>query len=69
MAAGDIAAAAGMDVVAESGEEGKVWQGAREINKTRDYVAERASREGLRISIGTADPSGGEDADIYFKVI
>lgn len=40
MAIGDDAAAAGMDIVPQTG---KVKDGATEINKTRDYVAQRTS--------------------------
>lgn len=41
MAIGDDAAAAGMDVIIPSS--GKVTDGATEINKTRDYLAQRTS--------------------------
>jgi len=40
MAIGDDAAAAGMPLVPNTGEEGKVRYGAREINRTRDFVAQ-----------------------------
>lgn len=78
MAIGDDAKSAGYPLVPDSGEEGKVKWGSREINKTRDYVAQvlrrlPASKGGMRtaagISAGTADPSGGDDGDIYFKII
>ena len=39
MAIGDAAAAAGYGVVPDTGENGRVRWGAREINRTRDYVA------------------------------
>ena len=48
MATGDDAAAAGMAVVAGTG---KVKEGYIEINKTRDYVAQRAKRSGPNIDI------------------
>lgn len=41
MAIGDDAAAAGMDLVPSTGTEGKVRFGWREINKTRDYIAQK----------------------------
>lgn len=78
MAIGDLAAASGMAVVPSSGEEGKVKYGAREINRTRDYIAETrnsipsdkpAARIAAGISMGTANPSGGAHGDIYFKII
>lgn len=78
MAVGDAAAAAGYPLVPDSGEEGKVKWGAREINRTRDMVAvlsaivpvSKASfRSSAGISSGTAEPAGGTDGDIYFKIL
>lgn len=78
MAVGDQAAGAGYSLVPDTGEEGRVRWGAREINRTRDYIAAvkalvPTSKAGFRtasgISTGTADPTGGADGDIYFKVI
>lgn len=78
MAVGDQAAAAGYSVVPESGEEGRVRWGAREINRTRDYLAavrslipgsKAAYRTAAGISSGTTDPTGGVDGDIYFKIV
>jgi len=40
MAIGDDAAAAGYPLVPNTGEEGKVRYGAREINRTRDIIAQ-----------------------------
>lgn len=40
MAVGDEATAAGFPLVPNTGEEGKVKYGAREINRTRDFVAQ-----------------------------
>ena len=78
MAIGDAATAAGYVLVPDSGEDGRVRWGAREINRTRDYVAEVSTRVpsnkvGFRtasgITSGTANPSGGANGDIYFKII
>lgn len=78
MAIGDDAAAAGFPLVPNTGEEGRVRYGAREINRTRDEVAQTkatipvgkaAYRTAAGISSGTADPAGGSDGDIYFKII
>lgn len=78
MAVGDDAAAAGYSLVPDTGEEGRVRWGAREINRTRDYIAlvknlipnsKPNFRTASGISSGTADPSGGADGDIYFKII
>jgi hypothetical protein len=78
MAIGDIAAAAGYPLVPDTGEEGRVRWGAREINRTRDFIAavkalvpisKSAYRSAAGISSGTADPTGGNDGDIYFKIV
>ncbi|QBZ73586.1 hypothetical protein SEA_ROSAASANTEWAA_22 [Streptomyces phage RosaAsantewaa] len=78
MAEGDQAAAAGYAVVPDTGEEGRVRWGAREINRTRDYIAllkallpvgKSGYRDKSGITSGTADPTGGSDGDIYFKII
>ena len=78
MAVGDDAAAAGLPLVPDTGEEGRVRYGAREINRTRDEVAQTkatipvgkaAYRTAAGITSGTGDPSGGSDGDIYLKII
>lgn len=75
---GDDALAAGLPLVPGTGEQGKRKYGAREINKTRDFIAQFARlipktkgdfRTSSGITVGTGDPSGGDDGDIYFKVI
>lgn len=76
MAVGDDATNAGFALVSDS--TGLVKDGAMEINKTRDYVAQvkalipvgkSAYRSAAGISSGTADPTGGNDGDVYFKII
>lgn len=78
MAVGDQAVAAGYPVVPDTGEEGRVRWGGREINRTRDFIAQvkaliptgkSAYRTAAGISSGTADPTGGNDGDIYFKIL
>ena len=78
MAIGDQAVAANLPLVPDTGEEGLVRYGAREINRTRDFVAQVSSsipsgkaayRTAAGISSGTADPTGGNDGDIYFKIL
>lgn len=78
MAIGDDAAAAGYPLVPDTGEEGRVHWGSRELNRTRDFIAQVKAlipigKAGFRtaagISSGTADPAGGNDGDIYFKII
>lgn len=78
MAVGDQAVAAGYPTVPDTGEEGRVRWGGREINRTRDFVAvvkalipsgKAAYRTAAGVSSGTADPTGGNDGDIYFKII
>lgn len=75
MAVGDDATAAGLATVANTD---LVKDGATEINRTRDYVAQvkatvptskTAFRTASGISAGTSDPSGGSDGDIYFKIL
>lgn len=78
MAIGDDATAAGLPLVPDSGEEGRVRHGAREINRSRDFVGQTkaaipvgkaAYRTASGISSGTGDPTGGTDGDIYFQII
>jgi hypothetical protein len=75
---GDNALDAGYQLVPDDGPEGRVKYGAREINRTRDYIAQvkvsvpsgkPAFRTAAGISYGTTDPSGGADGDIYFKIV
>ena len=80
MAVGDAANTAGYPLVPDTGEDGRVRWGSREINRTRDLVAavkalvpanKTAYRTAAGISSGTADPvnAAGNDGDIYFKII
>lgn len=78
MAVGDQAAAAGFALVPDTGEEGRVRWGAREINRARDYIAQvkaliptgkEAYRTAGGITSGTTAPTGGNDGDIYFKIV
>lgn len=81
MAVGDAAAAAGYPLVPDEGPDGtggKVKEGYNEINRTRDIIAgvaalvpatKPAARTAAGISSGTAEPAGGTDGDIYFKIL
>jgi hypothetical protein len=78
MAVGDDASAAGYPLVPDSGEEGRVRWGARELNRCRDFIAQlkaliptgkAAYRTASGITSGSADPTGGNDGDIYFKIL
>ena len=78
MAVGDAAKAAGYPIVPDSGEEGRVRWGAREINRNRDFIAQLKAlipngksgyRSAAGIRSGTAAPSGGADGDIYFRIV
>lgn len=78
MAVGDDASAAGFPLVPDTGEEGRVRWGARELNRTRDMIAQVKTliplgKSGYRtaagITSGTTDPTGGNDGDIYFKIV
>ncbi|UVK58690.1 hypothetical protein SEA_ARGAN_28 [Arthrobacter phage Argan] len=78
MAIGSDARSVGYPTVPDTGEEGRIRWGGREINRTRDFVAQvkkliPTSRPAWRttcgITSGTVNPSGGSDGDIYFKII
>lgn len=78
MAVGDDAVAAGYPLVPDTGEEGRVRWGGREINRTRDLIAlvkaiipigKASYRASSGISSGTGVPAGGNDGDIYFKIV
>lgn len=80
MAVGDDANNAGYPLVPDTGEDGKVKWGAREINRTRDFVAQvkgslpngkAGYRTAAGITAGTADPvnTDGANGDIYLKVL
>lgn len=80
MAVGDDATNAGYPVVPETGEDGRVRWGAREITRTRDFIAQVKAmipvgkggyRAAAGITSGTAVPSNstGNDGDVYLKVL
>lgn len=80
MAVGDDAVAVGYTLVPDTGEDGRVRWGARELNRTRDWIAQlknqipglpSAWRNKAGITSGTAAPvnSSGVDGDIYFQII
>lgn len=78
MAIGDEATGVGLPLVPDTGEEGRVRWGGRELNRTRDFIARvqnlipgsrTAYRSAAGISSGTAEPTGGVDGDIYFKIL
>lgn len=79
MAIGDDAIAAGYALVPDTGSDAaRIRWGAQEINRTRDYVGQIKGalpngKPGFRtasgISYGSESPSGGDDGDIYFKLV
>lgn len=80
MAIGDQARTAGYALVPDSGEEGRVRWGSREINRTRDFIAvvkglipsgKVAYRNASGITSGTAEPTSnvGANGDIYLKIL
>lgn len=80
MAVGDEATAAGFALVPDTGEEGRVRWGAREINRTRDFVAQirllipigkAAWREASGLTSGPTLPANsvGDNGDIFFKIV
>ena len=75
---GDDAVAAGYPLVPEEGEEGRVRWGARELNRTRDFIAQlkqliptgkAAYRAAAGVTSGTTVPANtvGADGDIFLK--
>lgn len=80
MAVGDAATGAGFPLVPDTGEEGRVRWGAREINRTRDLIAQvktlipigkAGTRDDAGISSGTTLPANsvGDNGDIFFKIV
>ena len=78
MPIGDQALDAGFTTVPDTGEEGRVRWGARELNRTRDFIAQvlgviPVGKAGYRtaagITSGTGNPSGGANGDIHFKIV
>ena len=79
MAVGDDAILAGFAIVPDTGsEDAKVRYGAREINRTRDFVAQvlrlvPKSVSGYQtasgITYGTAEPVAGLPGAIYLKIV
>lgn len=80
MAIGDSAKQNNYPLVPETGEEGKRKWGAREINRTRDMVADVAKsipvgmggyRAAAKISYGTGVPANtdGVDGEIWLQII
>ena len=67
MAIGDDALSVNYPLVPDSGEDGLVRWGAREINRTRDLVALVRKLLPGKITISSSDPSGGNNGDIWFK--
>ena len=67
MAIGDEATSLNYPLVPETGEEGLVRWGAREINRTRDIVALVRKLLPGKITISSSNPSGGSNGDIWFK--
>ncbi len=68
---GDAATAAGYPLVPNTGEDGQVRYGAREINRTRDMIAEVRDLIPGRITTGNWIPSNndGQPGDIHFRTL
>lgn len=72
MAIGDDATDAGYPIVPETGTGAEVKWGAREINRTRDFVAQLKALIPTRKTFsGTAAPNNadGANGDIYYKIV
>lgn len=72
MAVGDDATLAGYPLVPNTGAGAEVKYGAREINRTRDFVAQvKALISPRKFTDGTANPNNanGANGDLYFKTL
>ena len=91
MAVGDDATSAGYPLVPGTGsEDAKVRYGNREINRTRDFIAQlkalipnvwpvnkggtgastkNEAKANLGITYGALLPTGGNEGDIYFRIL
>lgn len=79
MAVGDDSTSVGFPLVPNTGgDDARVRYGAREINRTRDFIAQvirmipsskTAYRDASGITTGTVNPTGGDHGDIYFKIV
>lgn len=80
MAVGDDAKSVNYALVPDTGEDGKVKWGAREINRTRDFVAQvkKSMPVGIAgyqaaagILTGTVDPAStlGANGNIYLRIL
>ena len=80
MAVGDDAKSVGYSLVPDTGEDGKVRWGGREINRTRDFIAQ--VKKSMPVGIagyqaaagilkGTTDPASslGVDGNIYLRIL
>lgn len=72
MAIGDDATAAGYPLVPNTGSGGEVKFGAREINRTRDFIAQVKALISTRtITNSTIAPvnTDGADGDIHYQTL
>lgn len=80
MAIGDDAKAGGYALVPDTGEDGRVRWGGRELNRTRDFIAQvkklipvgkGGNRTATGITSSTSIPSNatGADGDIHFRTL
>lgn len=82
MAVGDDAVQAGFSLVPESGEEGRVRWGARELNRTRDFIAQvkaliptsktqyqKAAGINVGDISGPSHPGDGSQGNIVFQKV
>lgn len=69
MAVGDSAASVGFPLVPDTGEDGKVKYGSREINRTRDMVADHKKALPARITVSPTAPATPAVGDVWIKVV
>lgn len=69
MAVGDSAASVGYPLVPDTGENGKVKYGAREINATRDLVADLKKSVPAKVTVSTTAPASPAVGDVWIKAV
>ena len=67
MAIGDDAASEGYPLVPDTGEDGKVKYGARELNRTRDLIARLKKMFPRKITVSTSAPANPQVGDVWIK--
>lgn len=67
MAIGDDAASEGYPLVPDTGEDGKVKYGARELNRTRDLIALLKKMFPRKVTVSPTAPANPQVDDVWIK--